>query len=64
MLQYKVKADRDVIVEGLGVLYEGVTYTFSEYNEQQFHSMRGIRLNQCNVPDGVTVTVVVAEEVN
>lgn len=61
MLKYRVKADRDVVVDGLGVFTPGEERTFSAYDEGQFFFMRGIRLNQCNVPDGVEVTVVVAE---
>jgi len=57
-----VKADRDVIVEGLAVLYAGQEYTFTEYDEQQFFNMRGLRLNQDNVPDGVKVMIVVDKE--
>jgi hypothetical protein len=63
VFQYKVKADRDVIVEGLAVLYADQEQTFSEYDEQQFFNMRGIRLNQDNVPAGVQVTIVVVPDV-
>ena len=62
MFQYKVKANRDVIVEGLAVLYADKERTFSEYDEQQFFNMSGLRLNQDNVPSGVTVTVVLVPE--
>lgn len=64
MFQYKVKADRNVIVEGLAVLTAGEEKTFSEYDERQFFNMRGLRLNQCNVPSGVEVTIVVTDEVS
>lgn len=63
MFKYKVKADRDVIVEGLAVLTADEERTFSEYDEEQFYNMRGLRLNQDNVPEGVEVTIVVVEEV-
>jgi hypothetical protein len=62
VFKYVVKADRDVIVEGLAVFTPGEEKTFSEYNERQFFSMRGLRLNQCNVPSGVTVTVQVVKD--
>lgn len=62
MLKYKVKADRDVIVEGLAVLYADKEYTFSEYDESQYTFMSGLRLNQGNMPKGVTLTVVVVPE--
>lgn len=63
MLKYKVKApDRTVIVEGLAVFTPGEEKTFTEQDVVQFFSMRGLSLNQCNVPDGVTVTVQVVEE--
>lgn len=63
MFKYQVKADRDVIVEGLAVFTPGEERTFTEHDERQFFSMRGIRLNQANVPNGVTVTVVVVPDV-
>lgn len=63
MFKYKVKTDRDVIVEGLAVLYADKEYTFSEYDEQQFFNVRGLRLNQDNVPKGVKVTIVIVPDV-
>lgn len=63
MFKYKVKANRDVIVEGLAVLYADQEYTFSEYDENQFYNMRGLRLNQDNVPKGVSVSIVVVPDV-
>lgn len=63
MFQYKVKADRDVIVEGLAVLYADKEQTFSEQDEWQFFNMRGLRLNQNNVPADVSVTIVVVPDV-
>jgi hypothetical protein len=62
VFKYKVKADRDVIVEGLAVLYADKEQTFSEYDEQQFFNMTGLRLNQANVRDGVEVTIVVCDD--
>jgi hypothetical protein len=64
VLKYQVKADRDVIVEGLAVFTPNEERTFSEYDESQFFFMRGLRLNQCNVPSGVTVTVQVVGDDN
>ena len=62
MFKYQVKADRDVIVEGLAVFTPGEERTFSEYDERQFFFMRGIHLNQNNVPPGVTVTIIVVPD--
>lgn len=62
MLKYKVKADRDAIVEGLAVFTPGEERTFSEYDRDQFFFMRGIALNQAAMPEGVTLTVIVAGE--
>ena len=62
MLQYKVKADRDVIVEGLAVLYADKEYTFTEQDDHQFWNMRGLHLGQGVLPEGVELTVVVVEE--
>lgn len=63
MFEYKVKADRDVIVEGLATFKADEERTFSEYDEFQFFNMRGIRLNQDNVPEGVSVSIVVMPDV-
>jgi hypothetical protein len=62
MLKYKVKADRDAIVEGLAVFTPDEERTFTEQDERQFFNQRGIHLNQNNVPAGVTVTIVVAPD--
>lgn len=62
MLKYKVKADRDVVVDGLAVFTPGEERTFSEYDERQFFFMRGVHLNQGNMPPGVTLTIVVTDE--
>jgi len=59
---YKVEANRDVIVEGLATFKADEVRTFSAYDEQQFFNMRGLHLNQCNVPSGVTVTIQAVEE--
>lgn len=62
MLKYRVEADRDVIVEGLAVFTPDEVRTFTEQDERQFFSMRGIHLNQNNMPAGATLTIIVAEE--
>lgn len=63
MFKYKVKANRDVIVEGLAVLTADETYEFTEEQAHGFWNMRGLQLNQCNVPSGVSVTIVVVPDV-
>lgn len=56
-MKYIVESDRDCIVEGLAVFKAGDRREFSEYDAGQFEVMRGLKLNQCNVPNGVKVTV-------
>lgn len=63
MFQYKVKADRDVIVEGLATFKADEEKTFSEQDEWQFFNMTGLRLSQANVRKGVEVTIVVVPDV-
>lgn len=62
MIEYRVKADRHVVVDGLGTFTPGEERTFTEYDEQQFQFMRGLRLLQTNVPDGVEVTMIITPD--
>lgn len=56
-MKYIVESDRDCIVVGLAVFKAGDRREFSEYDGRQFEVVRGLKLNQCNVPEGVKVTV-------
>lgn len=61
-MEYLVEADRDVIVEGLATFKAGDSRTFSEYDAYQFFFMRGIKLLQTSMPDGVKVTIIIKSE--
>lgn len=54
-------ADRDAIIEGLGIIDRGTSKTFNEAEVAGFEVMRGLKLNQGNVPNGTTLTVVIKE---
>lgn len=61
-MKYRVEADRNVTVDGLAVFTPGEVKYFGDYEIDVFWNMRGLKLNQCNVPEGVTVTIITDDE--
>jgi hypothetical protein len=62
MLAYTIEADRNAIVEGLALFNAGETKTFTEQDAEAFFNFRGLKLNQGNLPEGLTLTVTVKED--
>jgi hypothetical protein len=62
MLLYEVTSSTARVVDGLGVFEADVPQTFD--NDDSFQLIRGVRLNQDNVPEGVTVVIKFNEEAN
>jgi hypothetical protein len=58
---YRVESDRSVVVDGLGVLEPGEPKVFTRTEAEGFKLVRGVPLLQTNVPDGVTVTIIIKE---
>jgi hypothetical protein len=62
-VKYKIlaPAGRDVLIDGLGAFPGGQEVELTDDQLESFEIMRGMKLNQDNVPDGVQVTVVTEE---
>jgi hypothetical protein len=63
MLTYQVVSKSRRVIDGLGVFEADEPQEFTEDEEAMFRVIRGIPLNQDNVPDDVTVTIRIDEEV-
>jgi len=61
-VKFELTSDRTQTVDGLGVLNEGETRTFSQEDVERFLAMRGVTHLYGNLPEGITVTVEVGEE--
>lgn len=62
-MKYRIlaPAGRNVVIDGLGVFPGGLETEVTEGQVESFRIVRGLQLNQDNVPAGVTVTVVLEE---
>lgn len=61
-MKYRVEVDRNIVVPYLGTFYEDQSpYELSEEDGAWFQRGAGVPLLQDNLPEGVTLTVLVGE---
>lgn len=61
MLQMVIKSDRDVLVDGIGLLPAGEDVELTDEQLRDFKMRNGVGLTEANFPPYVTVTVVLSE---
>lgn len=62
MLTYMVTSDTQRVIDGLGVFMPDETKEFTAEDVRMFQTIRGVPLQQTNVPDGVEVTIFVTDD--
>lgn len=62
MLRFEVESDRDVLVDGIGLLPAGEVVEVTEDMVRDFELRNGVRLAGANLPPYVKVSAVFAED--
>ncbi len=61
MLRFEITSDRDVLVDGIGLLPAGEVVELSDDQIRDFEMRNQVRLVEANFPPHVQVTTVLAE---
>jgi hypothetical protein len=58
MLRFEIESDRDVLVDGIGLLPAGKSVEVTDEALRDFELRNGVKLSGCNLPPFVKVTAV------
>lgn len=62
MLRFEIESDRDVLVDGIGLLPAGESVEVTDEASRDFKLRNGVDLVNANFPPHVKVTAVLADE--
>ncbi len=62
MLRFEVESDRDVLVDGIGLLPAGEAVEITEDMVRNFELLNGVKLADAKFPPFVQVSTVLVEE--